>query len=227
MIPIVFSGGGPLPHTTGIVWPISRQIGPISLNRALSARVLMAKVSAHGARPLPAGGGTRRTLLVAPTPPGLRPPPPPPEGAGAVRGDTQGQTLPGHDELLVRTGRTLADCPPTRIQTVFRGGERLTADWPILPQNSLRLLNWAVSSWISIPNVNAYGARPLPARGTTHETPVPGTGQCVVMPGCGAGTRECQDRAKTDRSSLLVSVLVIGNRCTTPHPVEWSAFPLS
>jgi hypothetical protein len=32
-------------------------------------------------------------------------------GAGAVRGDTQGQTLSGHDELLVRTGRTLTECP--------------------------------------------------------------------------------------------------------------------
>ncbi|SAI88506.1 hypothetical protein MBBA_1653 [Methanoculleus bourgensis] len=62
-----------------------------------------------GGFPLPAGGGTRRSLLVAPTPPGLRPPPPPPQGAGAVRGDTQGQTLPGHDELPVRTGRALAD----------------------------------------------------------------------------------------------------------------------
>ena len=37
----------------------------------------------------------------------------------------------------------------------------------------------------------------------------------MVMPRCGAGTRECQNQAKTDRSSLLVSVLVIGNRCTS------------
>ena len=42
-----------MPHTTGIVWPIYRQISHISPNRALSARILMAKVSAYGARPPP------------------------------------------------------------------------------------------------------------------------------------------------------------------------------
>ena len=91
----------------------------------------------RGRAPSPQAAELCRALLVAPTP-------------------------PGHDELLVRTGRTLAECPPTRIQTVFRGGGRLTADWPIVLQNSLRLLNWAVSSWISIPNVNAYGGEPPP-----------------------------------------------------------------
>ncbi len=55
------------------------------------------------------------------------------------------------------------------------------------------------------------GGSPPPR--TRHETPVPGAGQYVVMPRCGAGTRECQVRAKTDRSSLLVSVLGIRNRC--------------
>ena len=63
MIPIVFSGGGPLPHTTGIVWPVFRQIGHISWNRVLSSRILTAKVSAYGARPLP-----------CPHPPGRFPP---------------------------------------------------------------------------------------------------------------------------------------------------------
>ena len=41
------------PHTTGIVWLIFHQIGPISPNRALSARILIAKVSVYGARPSP------------------------------------------------------------------------------------------------------------------------------------------------------------------------------
>ena len=63
MITIVFSGGGPLPHTTGIVWPVFRQIGHISWNRVLSSRILTAKVSAYGARPLP-----------CPHPPGRFPP---------------------------------------------------------------------------------------------------------------------------------------------------------
>ncbi|CVK33804.1 protein of unknown function [Methanoculleus bourgensis] len=62
------------------------------------------------------------------------------------------------------------------------------------------------------------GARPLPTRVTTHETPVPGAGQCVVMFRCGAGTCEYQNRAKTDRSSLLVSVLGVRNRCTGIQP---------
>ena len=57
MIAIVFSGGGPLPHTTGIVWLISRQISHISPNRVLSAQILMAKVSAYGVPPPPLPGG--------------------------------------------------------------------------------------------------------------------------------------------------------------------------
>ncbi|CVK34602.1 protein of unknown function [Methanoculleus bourgensis] len=72
----------------------------------------------------------------------------------------------------MRTGRTLADCPPTRITTVFQGDGRLTADRPMVPETDPHLLNWTVSSRVSIPNVNANGARPLPpygshARGTT------------------------------------------------------------
>ena len=54
------SGGGRLPHTTGIVWLISRQISHISPNRALSSRILMAKVSAYGGLPLPCPGRARR-----------------------------------------------------------------------------------------------------------------------------------------------------------------------
>ncbi len=54
MVTIVFRGGGRLPHTTGIVWPISHQISHISPNRTLSARILMTKVSAYGGVPLPA-----------------------------------------------------------------------------------------------------------------------------------------------------------------------------
>ena len=83
-------------------------------------------------------------------------------GGGSAR-RYPGKTLPGHDELLVRTGRALTDCPPTRITTVFRGGGgRLTADRPIVPESDVRLLNWTVSSQVSLPNVRAYGARPLP-----------------------------------------------------------------
>ena len=58
----------------------------------------------EGARPRPAGGGTRRTLLIAPTPPGLRPPPPPPRGAGAVCGDTRGKPCPGRDGFVLGRG---------------------------------------------------------------------------------------------------------------------------
>ena len=156
----------------------------------------------RGRAPIGAGGGTRRSLLVAPTPPGLRPPPPPPQGAGAVRGDSPGQTLSGHDELLVRTGRTLADCPPTRITTVFRGGGRLTADWAILPQNSLRLLNWAVSSWISIPNVNAYGGLPPPHTSRTRGClPVanPGISSWNIQVQCSSSSRNESVASSTRR----------------------------
>ncbi|SAI88248.1 hypothetical protein MBBA_1393 [Methanoculleus bourgensis] len=112
----------------------------------------------EGARPLPAqGGGT------------AKPPPRPacgllprPKAAGAVW-RYPGKNLSGHDELLVRTGRARTDCPPTRFTTVFRGGGRLTADRPIVPQTDVHLLNWTVSSRVSIPNVSAYGADPLPS----------------------------------------------------------------
>ena len=49
---------------------------------------------------------------------------------------------PGHDNLPERTGRALTDCPSTRIKTVLRGGGRLTADRPIIPETDVRLLNW-------------------------------------------------------------------------------------
>jgi len=38
----------------------------------------------------------------------------------------------------------------------------LTADWSIVPENDVRLLNWTVSSRVSIPNVSAYGLTPSP-----------------------------------------------------------------
>ena len=76
---------------------------------------------------------------------------PSPQGPGAV---------PGHDELPEPTGRALTDCPPTWIKTVFQGDGRLTADRPIVPETDVRLLNWTVSSRVSIPNVRAYGACP-------------------------------------------------------------------
>ena len=76
---------------------------------------------------------------------------PSPQGPGAV---------PGHDELPEPTGRALTDCPPTWIKTVFQGDGRLTADRPIVPETNIRLLNWTVSSRVSIPNVRAYGACP-------------------------------------------------------------------
>ena len=69
-------------------------------------------------------------------------------------------TLPGHDETPERTGRALTECPPTRITTVFRGGGLLTADRSIVPETDVRLLNWTVSSRVSIPNVRANGASP-------------------------------------------------------------------
>ena len=68
----------------------------------------------------------------------------------------------GHDELLVRTGRALADCPSTMIKTVFRGDGLLIADRPIVPENDVRLLNWTVSSRVSIPNVSANWGGPPP-----------------------------------------------------------------
>ena len=158
------SGLLPRPEGQGAVVAIPGGPYPHTLDLGTSPR---GEGQTGGAKsPLPCLSGFN--ALASPTPPGLRPPPPPPQGAGAVRGDSPGQTLSGHDELLVRTGRTLADCPPTRITTVFRGGGRLTADWAILPQNSLRLLNWAVSSWISIPNVNAYGGLPPPHTSRTR-----------------------------------------------------------
>ncbi len=43
-----------MPHTTGVVWPISHQIDPILRNQALYSRIFMAKVSAYGGEPLPA-----------------------------------------------------------------------------------------------------------------------------------------------------------------------------
>ncbi len=73
-----------------------------------------------------------------------------------------GKTLSGDDNLPERTGRALTDCPPTGIKTVFRGGGRLTADRPRFPQSDVRLLNWTVSSRVSIPNVSAYGRAPSP-----------------------------------------------------------------
>src|SRR5690554_6296161 len=105
----------------------------------------------EGASPLPAGGGTRRT----PTP-------------------------PGDDELPERTGRALTDCPPTRIKTVFRGGGRLTTDRSIIPETDVCLLNWTISSRVSIPNVSAYGAPPhnvsgIPRRCSTTVISTPKT----------------------------------------------------
>ena len=156
--------------------------------------------------------------------PGLSPLPPP-QGAGAVRGDTQRQTLPGHDELLVRTGRTLADCPPTRITTVFRGGGRLTADWAILPQNSLRLLNWAVSSWISIPNVNAYGGLPPPHTSRTRGC-LP-----VANPGISSWNIQVQCSSSSHNESVASSTRRVPDRGFPPvqqyppHPPTRNAPP--
>jgi hypothetical protein len=76
MITIVFRGGGLLPHTTGIVWLIFHHISHISPNRALSSRILVAKVSAYGeeggACRLPAGHPPERDERDDPGPgPGL------------------------------------------------------------------------------------------------------------------------------------------------------------
>ena len=111
-------------------------------------------------------------------------------------------TLPGHDETPERTGRALTECPPTRITTVFRGGGRLTADWAILPQNSLRLLNWAVSSWISIPNVNAYGGLPPPHTSRTRGClPVanPGISSWNIQVQCSSSSRNESVASSTRR----------------------------
>ncbi len=43
------------------------------------------------------------------------------------------------------------------------GSHRLPADQPRVPQNGLCLLNWTVSSRVSIPNVSADSGRPSPA----------------------------------------------------------------
>ena len=73
-----------------------------------------------------------------------------------------GPTAP-HDELLVRTGRALADCLPDKDQDRFP--RRRTIDRR--PANSARKRRSSpeletVSSRISILNVSAYGGRPLP-----------------------------------------------------------------
>jgi len=125
------------------------------------------------------GGGSppprRRRYRETPTPPGLRRSSPAHSGGGGgARAYPRGQTLPGHDELLVRTGRALADCPPTRIKTVSRGGGRLTTDRSIIPENDFHLQNWTVSSRVSIPNVSAYGMSPSPQRRYPWEICAPG-----------------------------------------------------
>jgi len=71
--------------------------------------------------------------------------------------------IPGHDNLPERTGRALIACSLTGITTVFRGGGRLPVDRPMVPETDVRLLNWTVSSRVSIPNVRANGASPSPA----------------------------------------------------------------
>ncbi|CVK34069.1 protein of unknown function [Methanoculleus bourgensis] len=53
----------------------------------------------------------------------------------------------------------------------------MTADRPIVPETDVRLLNWTVSSRVSIPNVSAYGARsppnPDPGRDGTGQGSLP------------------------------------------------------
>src|SRR5690554_1760003 len=61
--------------------------------------------------------------------------------------------------------------PQTRITTVFRGGGRLATGRPVIPETDVRLLNWTVSSQVSISNVNANGGEPPPGRGVWGRPP--------------------------------------------------------
>ena len=131
---------------------------------------------------------------------------PSPQGPGAV---------PGHDELPEPTGRALTDCPPTWIKTVFQGDGRLTADRPIVPETNIRLLNWTVSSRVSIPNVRAYGVSPSPHEARPTKLPSPGRGQ---VRGDARVWRRDSRVARTDENrSVIASIECIENRCPVEH----------
>jgi hypothetical protein len=72
-----------------------RGVSPGSPGQGTVVGIASGEETGEGARPLPAGGGTRRTLLVAPTPPGSPALLPRPRGVGAVYGDTREKPCPG------------------------------------------------------------------------------------------------------------------------------------
>ncbi len=84
-----------------------------------------------------------------------------PRGAGAVCGDIRGKPCPGMMNFWCEPLR-LSPVAPDNAQDRSPGRWALTADRPIVPETDVRLLNWTVSSRVSILSVGAYGLAPSP-----------------------------------------------------------------
>ena len=182
-------------HTTGVVWPISHQIDPILRNKALSARILMAKVSAYGGLPLPCLQRVKIRACHQPHPARASRSSPAPQGAGAVMAIPRGKPCPGlHASGNTGMGSQMTCCfvghysyaqPPTGCKGVVKPKKDYFNRW--VPWKMPRTVGHGD---IATGEGTGEGETPAP-QGNTHkslpETPTPPALRAPLPPpGAGA-----------------------------------------
>ena len=159
----------------------------------------------EGARPLPAGGDTANP----PPRPASGLLPRPLGGRGQCPGVPRGKPCPG-----LITSRS----EPVGLSSIAsnKDQDRFPKRWTIDRRAAnFRLLNWTVSSRVSIPNVSAYGVSPSPHEARPTKLLSPGRGQ---VRGDARVWRRDSRVARTDENrSVIASIECIENRCPVEH----------